>query len=353
MRGSRKILFATAIGLCAVALLSAAGGASSYPANSPEGRLDATRAELIALRGTLVTPAARLWLSRSVASLGWAIGAECWAADGATLDTVTGGRCLNAIRVAVNRLAMGDQVDRVSAELRGRAYPQILELVQIVREIAIGSLNAASADPQPPTDERKLLLWKAQHDIYALGDNDTFDPRWALGDYLRSWHRLNGPADPPPSIVLGGEGMQPKLDYNPAGLAEAFEVTASGSGLNRISLYVDPASTATSLVAGIYADGEGGPGQLLAQSATPLAEGGGDWNSVHLPRIALTPGVKYWVAILTPDGGGTLRFRDRCCRGAGTTFSVVSNDTHLMTLPDTWSSGRQFKDGPLSVFGTN
>jgi hypothetical protein len=347
MSGSRKIWFAAAIGLSAIALVTA-GGASSYPAGSPEGRLAATRAELIALRGTLVRPDSQLWLSRAVASLGWAIDADCWSDDGSRLNSVTGGRCLDAIRVAVNRLAMGDQADRVSQGLKWAAYPQILEIVQIVRDLAIASLNDASSAPHPD----KALLWKVQHDIYALGDHDDFDPRWPMEHYLRAWHRLNGPAWAYDPGRLGDYVIQPKLDFNPPGTAEAFEVQTTGHALSRISVYVDPASTATSLVAGIYADGEGGPGQFLAQSSTPLAQGGGEWNTVHVPRIAITPGAKYWVAILTPTDGGTLRFRDRCCRGAGTSYSVMSQETKLTELPTTWSSGRQFKDGPLSVIGS-
>lgn len=340
MKQAKLVLVLAAIALSAAALL-AAGSAAAYPPGSSEGQLATTRAELIALRGTLTIPAARVWLSRSVASLGWAIDADCWSADGATLDTVTGGRCLDAIRLTVNRLSIGDEL---AGELRSVTYAQILELVQVVRDIAIASLNAASTAPQ---------VSQVQRDIYDLGDNDWFDPRWALNDYLRAWHRLSGPADAAAAITLGAETVQPKLDYNPAGSAEAFQVQAQGSTLSRINLYIDPASTATSFVAGIYADGEGGPGQLLAQSSTPLAQGGGDWNTVHIPRIALTPGGTYWVAILTPDGGGTLRFRDRCCRGGGTTPTVMSQATSLTTLPATWSSGRPFKDGPLSVFGAN
>jgi hypothetical protein len=349
MRQAKALTFLATVAAMAGVLLAASGGASSYPASSPEGRLAATRAELIALRGSIVLPVSRLWLSRAVASLGWAIDADCWSDDGSSLSSVKGGRCLDAIRAAVNRLAMGDQVDRVSQGLKWETYPQILAIVQIVRDIAIGSLNDASSAPNPD----KALLWKAQHDIYALGDHDDFDPRWSMGHYLRAWHRLNGDTFTPVRITAGAELVQPRVDFNPAGAAEAFEITATGDTLSRINLYVDPASTATSLVAGVYADGEGGPGQLLAQGSTPLAQGGGEWNTVHVPRTAVTPGETYWIAIVTPAGGGTIKFRDRCCGGRGTSRSVMSQAAGLAALPATWSSGRQFTDGPLSVFGAD
>lgn len=334
MRQAKPFSFSVAIALCAVAVLVASGGAASYPAGSPEARLDSTRAELIALRGSLATPAARLLLSRSVASLGWAIGADCWSVDGASLDSARAGRCLDAIRVSVARLWTIDEL---------HASAQLTAIAESVRAVALDSLEATSPSP--------ALRWKVLHDIVD-GDIDlgATDARLAVGAYIRAWKRLNGDTFTAVTIGAGAERMEPKLDFNPAGSAEAFQVTATGSSLSRINLYVDPASTATSLVAGVYADGQGGPGQLLAQSSTPLAQGGGEWNTVHVPKTALTPGATYWIAILTPTGGGTLRFRDRCCGGRGTSLSVMSQATSLTTLPATWSSGRQFKDGPLSAF---
>jgi hypothetical protein len=61
----------------------------------------------------------------------------------------------------------------------------------------------------------------------------------------------------------------------------------------------------------------------------------------------------YWVAILTPAGGGTLRFRDRCCRGGGTSLTATSAATDRTALPNPWATDRQFKDGRLSVFGSD
>jgi hypothetical protein len=347
MKQATTIGFLVALAFSAAAL-GMPGRAAAYAPGSPEAQLATTRAELIALRGSLTTPSARLWLSRSVASLGWSIDADCWASEGQWPDGVSAARCWIPIRLTLNRLVTGDQ----SGELAAKASPEILELVDMARGLALTRLNIMSSFiflSEPGGPEAR---WKIEHDIEA-GDRDlSIDPRWAFNDYLHAWGGF-GLDYPLPSIALGSELLQPKLDYNPAGSAEAFELPAVGSSVSRISLYVDPASTATSLVAGVYADAEGGPGQLLAQGSTPLARGGGDWNTVHVPQLALTPGSRYWVAILTPAGGGTLRFRDRCCHGAGTSFSVLSHETNLTVLPATWSPGRQFKDGPLSAFASN
>jgi hypothetical protein len=337
MRQAKAFTFLAMVAASVVVLLVASGAASSYPAGSPEARLDAARAELISLRSGLETPAARLWLSRSVASLGWSIGADCWSADGATLDAARAGRCLDAIRVSVGRLW-------ITGDLH--ASTQITEIAESVRDVAIGSLNAASPPPE--------VRWKVEHDIYFDGDSELgTDARLAVGAYIRAWKRLIGDTFTPVHVTAGAERVQPKLDFNAAGSAEAFQVSSTGGFLSRISVYVDPASTATSLVAGIYADGEGGPGQLLAQGSTPLAQGGGEWNTVHVPKTTLAADGRYWIAILAPTGGGTLKFRDRCCGGKGTSLSVMSLQTGLTELPASWSSGRQFGDGPLSAFGAD
>ena len=67
-----------------------------------------------------------------------------------------------------------------------------------------------------------------------------------------------------PSILLGDSQGAPSTDYNPAGVAEAFGTTASGTGsVDVLHVFVDPASEASTLVAGVYTDNEGHPGALL------------------------------------------------------------------------------------------
>jgi hypothetical protein len=327
------------MGLCALALLLVTSSASSATGGY-EGQLSSIRGELIALRGGLATANAKLWLSRSVASLGWSIGSKCWTNGGTTVDPATGSRCLNPLTTTVNRLVMNDP-----GELRGATDTQVRGIVDVARGLAVDSYNALPN----VTLADKALIWKVQNDFNEAAASDL--PH-ALGAYIRAWKRMNGPGGLPATITLGDETLQTKVDYNPEGMAEAFQFVASGSSLSTLNLYVDPSSASSTLVAGIYADGEGGPGQLLAQGSTPLAFGGGDWNAVHLPDVALTPGNTYWVAILTPVGGGTLRFRDRCCHGGGTALTQTSLQTDLTALPATWAVGRQFVDGPLSLFGS-
>jgi Ca2+-binding RTX toxin-like protein len=160
----------------------------------------------------------------------------------------------------------------------------------------------------------------------------------------------NGTA-PPPIALLGAEVLQPSVDSNPAGSAEAFRVTASTTGtLATLRVFVDATSPATNMVAGLFSNtGTNHPGTLLARgSLTPTA---GQWNNVPLANsVSVTAGTVYWIALLSPTGAGELRFRDRCCGGANQP-AESSSQTNLANLPATWTTGQSFTDGPLSAVG--
>ena len=151
-------------------------------------------------------------------------------------------------------------------------------------------------------------------------------------------------------MLLGDQAIEAKVDQNSAGVAEAFQTTATATGtLGKLTLYVDASSSATRIVAGVYADNSNSPGALLAQgSISTIANGA--WNDLPLPGGSVTSGVKYWIAILAPSG--TLKYRDRCCGGRGTIPSVTHAVTGLSSLPATWSVGARYTDGPLSAYGS-
>jgi hypothetical protein len=160
---------------------------------------------------------------------------------------------------------------------------------------------------------------------------------------------VSNAAPPPPIFLFGDQTIESFVDFNNAGIAEAYKSTATTAGtLRSIKIYVDAGSTATKLVVGVYSDAAGHPGTLLAQGsvAPPLA---GAWNDIALPTAAITSGSAYWIAILGPTGSGTIKFRDRCCGGgqpAETSFSAS-----LATLPATWQTGTLYSDGPASAYG--
>jgi len=158
------------------------------------------------------------------------------------------------------------------------------------------------------------------------------------------------PAAAHAATAIGSMAVQPQMDSNSAGAAEAFKATAVASGqVTTLQIYVDSLSQATRLVAGIYADNSGHPGALLAQgSRTTVAPTA--WNQVDLGAgAALTAGTAYWISVLSPSGAGTLRFRDA---PATTVQSETSSNRSLSTLPTTWATGSTYRDGNLSAYGT-
>jgi hypothetical protein len=156
-----------------------------------------------------------------------------------------------------------------------------------------------------------------------------------------------GGASGSPLVLLGNTGVASNVDYNTAGVAEAFRTTASASGqLTPISIYLDSHSNASSLKLGLYTDVNRHPGALLGQGsiASPAA---GAWNSATLtPTFAATAGRVYWIAVLAPVG--TVTFRD-VSKGSGQ--SEASLQTTLASLPPGWATGKTYSDGPISAFG--
>ncbi|MGZ4411105.1 MAG: galactose oxidase-like domain-containing protein [Gaiellaceae bacterium] len=155
-------------------------------------------------------------------------------------------------------------------------------------------------------------------------------------------------APPPTTFLLGDQAIEAKGDQNPAGLAEAFQWTSGNTGtVTRLSVYVDASSTATKISVGLYTDNAGHPGTLLGQG-TISSPTGAAWNDVAVSAAAVVSGTKYWIALLGPNGSGTLHFRDRCCGGG--TGAETSSQTTLTALPATWTPGTHYSDGPASTY---
>jgi hypothetical protein len=160
-----------------------------------------------------------------------------------------------------------------------------------------------------------------------------------------------------PVIQVGAPGVLGEqhvlVDSNPAvpaGQAEAYSTTAtSGDTIEYIHVYVDAETTADELIAGIYNDKDGHPGRLLASGAldeiVPNA-----WNTVAVPAQHVAAGTTYWIALL--GGDGRLQYRDRCCTVTGTGPTETEADTSLDDLPDKWTTGIVFDDGPMSAYAS-
>lgn len=204
--------------------------------------------------------------------------------------------------------------------------------------------NSGSAIPGGATFAAPMVasgtLFTASWNGFNAGDGGT----------VRAFAPGSNPPPPPPppsNVLLGDQVIESQADYNPLGMAEAFQATASASGtVSKLSVYVDASSTATTLVAGLYADSAGHPGALIAQgSSSQLTDGA--WNTVTIPGAIVTAGNPYWIAILGTQSG-TLRFRDV----SGGCHSETSVQSNLTSLPSSWVTGGVYSTCPLSAYGT-
>jgi outer membrane protein assembly factor BamB len=162
---------------------------------------------------------------------------------------------------------------------------------------------------------------------------------------------LIAPVSAQGAVLLGAQTVLPTVDSNAAGRAEAFRTpaaTASGT-LSSLAVYVDAGSTATKLTAGLYADAAGHPGELLAQG-TLSAPPAGAWATVPTTGASVVSGTTYWIAVMGPVATGTLKFRERQ-NGAGR--AEVSSSSSLSVLPQSWSGGASYTDGPLAAYGSS
>jgi hypothetical protein len=151
-------------------------------------------------------------------------------------------------------------------------------------------------------------------------------------------------------VLVGDQTLETKVDFNNEGLAEAAQYTATASGtVNKASVYVDGGSTSTQILVGVYTNATGNhPGTLIATGTltTPVK---GAWNNVTMTSTAaVASGTSYWIAILSPVGSGTVKFREK----GGTKVEISASST-LSSLPSTWSSGSAFTDGPFSAYASS
>lgn len=169
----------------------------------------------------------------------------------------------------------------------------------------------------------------------------------AAGNSALSSDRTFTTSAPAPITLLGETTVRANQDNNAAGMAEAFQYTATASGnVNTLSIYLDGNNTASQVVVGLYANTrDDNPGILLTQ-ATITSPTRSAWNTVTVPSASVTSGGKYWIAVLGPLGGGTVQFRD-VASGSKAQTSVQSN---LSSLPSTWTPGATYFNAPMSAY---
>jgi len=148
--------------------------------------------------------------------------------------------------------------------------------------------------------------------------------------------------------LVGDADVESTVDWNPPGMAEAFSATAGYSGqMTGLHLYLDPSSTASKAIVGVYANDHGQPGTLLAH-ATITGLDAGSWNFVGIHPVSINATQRYWIAVLGVKGAGNLRFRDT--NGGGR--SIISAKSNLTALPGHWSTGQGWASAPISAYGS-
>ncbi len=148
------------------------------------------------------------------------------------------------------------------------------------------------------------------------------------------------------TLLAGNQTLEPNLDSNAVGLAEAFPVTATAGGqVGSINFFLDESSTSTKVYVGIYGDSGGKPGSLLTQGNTTQLYPG-TWNSVAVTAASLTSGTAYWIAILGTTGGKPY-FYDQSTTSCN---SQTSSQSNLTSLPSTWSKGKSWNTCNISAY---
>jgi hypothetical protein len=147
--------------------------------------------------------------------------------------------------------------------------------------------------------------------------------------------------------LLGSTTVQPHVDTDTAGSAEAFLYKASTGGtVNSLDLYVPTASTASSIVVGLYSSASGHPATLLT-SATIEEPTANAWNSIEVSPVTVSAGSEYWLAALAPSG--KLAVTDIASGGEPT---QESRSHSLEELPSSWGSGASYENSPASFYAS-
>ena len=149
------------------------------------------------------------------------------------------------------------------------------------------------------------------------------------------------------AVLFGDQALEPTLDSNAPGSAEAFPVYNGTTGTaSSITVYVDSRSQASGLVAGLYSDDNGHPGSLLDSALDPSPTAGA-WNTVSGILVPVAQGTTYWIAVL--GTGGTLYFRDR---SNGPCMSETSYQSSLSALPSSWKTASQWNTCAISAYAS-
>jgi len=151
-----------------------------------------------------------------------------------------------------------------------------------------------------------------------------------------------GAAQAAGAMLLGHSTLEARVNGLYAGMAEAYQTTASSAGnLTTLSVYVDSASTATNLFVGLYTDNSGHPGtRLTGGNSTTFQKAA--WNTISVPPVSVAAGSKFWFVLL--GTGGSMWFRQKAATGGW--IDELNAVKTLTSLPSTWTTGLPIRLAP-------
>jgi probable HAF family extracellular repeat protein len=201
------------------------------------------------------------------------------------------------------------------------------------------------ADPNATMQDLDPLDGDGESVARAINDDGVI-VGWARLSENQSVHAV---AWRPTGRLIGSADIQPNVDANPAGTAEAFSYMAAAAGdVDELAVYLDPTNQTAKVQVGLYAStAAGSPGTLLAAGwiDNPVA---GAWNHARVPETRVEVGTRYWLAVLTPHKAGSIRFRDMPDGAGGQ--AQTSAQKSLSALPDLWKSGTTYANSPASLY---
>lgn len=203
--------------------------------------------------------------------------------------------------------------------------------------------RSAPTPPPPPTpqcqdtidnDADGKIDYPADPGCTAADDSNETDPPM--------------PPNPSTGLLLGNQTIEGLADGIGSQQTEAWPFTSNAGAAGTASLYIDSATTATSVEVGLYKDASGSPGELLAK-ATINNPAKNAWNTANFDtNPTLVQNGEYWLAVLGINGTVTIHDRNG---GGNCSAKVNAAPNNWTTLKNPFgSTGGSFPQCPVSAY---
>jgi hypothetical protein len=134
---------------------------------------------------------------------------------------------------------------------------------------------------------------------------------------------------------VGSSTVPSGVDSNMVGRAQIYKLSSTATNsVDRLSTYLDGASTASKVELGLYS-GSSAASKRLARCVVTTPNPNA-WNRCTFSAVSVNKGSTYWLAILQPSGStGTIQYRSTNTYGQ----TYGSSSSALTAVPYTWTNG--------------